>query len=54
MLRRTYATLSREAGVDAKTRADQMGHHVDVSENEYAVTNLAAKLEAGRKLEGVI
>ncbi len=46
---RTYATLSWEAGVDAKTRADQMGHHVDVSENEYAVTNLAAKIEAGRK-----
>lgn len=46
--------LSGEAGVDAKTRADQMGHHVDVSENEYAVTNLAAKIEAGRKLEAVI
>jgi hypothetical protein len=28
--------------------------HVDVSENEYAVTNLAAKIEAGRKLEAVI
>ena len=54
VLRRTYATLSREAGVDAKTRADQMGHHVDVSENEYAVTNLAAKIEAGRKLEAAI
>jgi integrase len=54
VLRRTYATLSREAGVDAKTRADQMGHHVDVSENEDAVTNLAAKIEAGRKLEAVI
>lgn len=50
VLRRTYATLSREAGVEAKTRADQMGRQVDVSENEYAVTNLAAKLEAGRKL----
>ncbi len=54
VLRRTYATLSREAGVDAKTRADQMGHHVDVTENEYAVTNLAAKLEAGRKLEAAV
>jgi integrase len=54
VLRRTYATLSREAGVDAKNRADQMGHHVDVSDNEYAVTNLAAKIEAGRKLEAVI
>jgi len=54
VLRRTYATLSREAGVDAKTRADQMGHHVNVTENEYAVTNLAAKIEAGRKLEAVI
>jgi integrase len=54
VLRRTYATLSREAGVDAKTRADQMGHHVDVTENDYAVTNLAAKLEAGRKLEAAV
>jgi integrase len=54
VLRRTFATLSREAGVDAKTRADQMGHHVDVSENEYAITNLPAKLEADRKLEAVI
>lgn len=54
VMRRTYATLSREAGVDAKTRADQMGHHVDVSENEYAITNLAAKIEAGRKLEASI
>jgi integrase len=54
VMRRTYATLSREAGVDAKTRADQMGHHVDVSENEYAITNLAMKIEAGRKLEATI
>jgi hypothetical protein len=54
VLRRTYATRSREAGVDAKTRADQMGQHVDVSENEYAVTNLAAKIEAGRKLEATV
>lgn len=53
-LRRTYATLSREAGVDAKTRADQMGHHVDVSENEYAGTNLVAKIQAGRKLETAV
>jgi integrase len=51
VLRRTFATLSREAGVDAKTRADQMGHHVDVSENEYAVTTLIAKVAAGKRLE---
>ncbi len=54
VLRRSYATLCREAGVDAKTRADQMGHHVDVNENEYTMTSLAARLEASRKLENVV
>jgi integrase len=56
VLRRSYATLCREAGGDAKTRADQMGHHVDVNENEneYTMTTLAARLEASRKLETVV
>jgi len=50
VLRRTYATLGWQAGVDAKTRAGQMGHHVDVSENEYAVTNLAQKSRLAENL----
>ncbi|WP_026443725.1 site-specific integrase [Pseudacidobacterium ailaaui] len=48
VLRRSYATLCRKAGMDAKTRADQMEHHVDVNENEYTMTSLATRLEARR------
>ncbi len=46
--------MCREANVDAKTRADQMGHHVAVNENEYTMTSLAVWLEASRKLETVV
>jgi integrase len=37
VMRRTFATRSREAGIDAHTRSAQMGNTVDVNENEYAV-----------------
>jgi hypothetical protein len=37
VMRRTFATLSKAAGVDAPTRSAQMGSTVDVNENEYAV-----------------
>ena len=47
-----------EAGNGGHSQGKSTVHRVSstrhVSENEYAVTNLAAKLEAGRKLEGVI
>jgi hypothetical protein len=53
-MRRTFATLSKKAGVDAHTRAAQMGNTVDVNENEYAVASFEQKLAAVRKLETAV
>ena len=49
VMRRTFATLSKQAGVDAHTRSAQMGNTVDVNENEYAVATFEQKLAAVRK-----
>jgi integrase len=54
VMRRTFATLSKKAGVDAHTRAAQMGNTVDVNENEYAVATFEEKLAAVRKFESVV
>jgi len=51
VMRRTFATLSKQVGVDPHTRSAQMGNTVDVSENEYAVSQLEDKLAAVRKME---
>jgi hypothetical protein len=53
-MRRTFATLSKEAGVDAKIRADHMGNSVDVNENEYTLTSFDQRRGAVRKLELLI
>jgi integrase len=54
VMRRTFATLSKQAGVDAHTRSAQMGNTVDVNENEYAVSKFEDRLAAVRRLEAVI
>lgn len=54
VMRRTFATLSRQAGVDAHTRSAQMGNTVDVNENEYAVSVFNDRLAAVRKLETAV
>jgi integrase len=54
VMRRTFATLSKQAGVDAHTRSAQMGNTVNVNENEYAVATFEQKLAAVRKLESVV
>ena len=54
VMRRTFATLSKQVGVDPHTRSAQMGNTVDVNENVYAVTQLEDKLAAVRKLETVV
>ncbi len=54
VMRRTFATLSKQAGIDAHTRSAQMGNTVDVNENEYAVATFEQKLAAIRKLESVV
>jgi integrase len=51
VMRRTFATRSKQAGVDAHTRSAQMGNTVDVNENEYAVASFEQKLAAVRRLE---
>jgi len=48
VLRRTFASRAREAGVDAHTRSAQMGNTVDVNENEYAVSDFKSRLAAVR------
>jgi hypothetical protein len=40
VLRRTYSTLIRRAGVDPKVVADSMGHDLDVNLNSYTQTSL--------------
>jgi hypothetical protein len=54
VMRRTFATLSKQVGVDPHTRSAQMGNTVDVNENVYAVTQLQDKLAAVCKLETVV
>lgn len=54
VMRRTFATMSKQAGVDAHTRSAQMGNTVDVNENEYAVASFEQKLAAVRPLETAV
>jgi len=54
VMRRSFATWAKKAGVDAHTRSAQMGNTVDVNENEYAVATFDQKLAAIRRLEKVI
>jgi integrase len=54
VMRRTFATWAKKAGVDAHTRSAQMGNTVDVNENEYAVATFEQKLAAVRKLETAV
>lgn len=54
VMRRTFATISKRAGVDAHTRSAQMGNTVDVNENEYAVSSFEERLAAVRKVEATV
>ncbi len=54
VLRRTNASLGHQAGVDPKVAADQRGHSVDVSINEYTQASLSQKLIAVRQLEAAM
>jgi len=54
VLRRTNASLSRKANVDDKVSADQRGHGLGVSLSVYAISDLAQKADAVKKLEAEI
>lgn len=51
VMRRTFASRGKESGIDAHTRAAQMGNTVDVNENEYAQSDFKTRLAAVRKFE---
>jgi len=51
VMRRTYASLSRKAGIDPKVVADQLGHGLGVSLDVYTKSDLEQRSDAVRKLE---
>jgi integrase len=51
VMRRTHASLMREAGIDPKIVADHMGHDVNVNLNVYTQTSLESRLQAVETLE---
>lgn len=54
VLRKTNATLSKKAGVDAKVSADQRGHGLGVSMEVYTISDRQQKREAVKRLEKMI
>ena len=50
-MRRTHSCLLDELGVDPQVRADQMGHSVDVNQNEYTRASLERRKDAVNALE---
>lgn len=53
ILRRTHASLSRQAGIDPKLVADQLGHGLGVSLEVYTVAALDQRQQAGRGVGGI-
>jgi integrase len=54
VLRRTHSSLLDDLGVDPQVRAEQMGHGVDVNQNEYTKASLERRKEAVNLLEGAV
>jgi integrase len=54
VLRKTNASLSKKAGVDAKVSADQRGHGIGVSLEVYTTSDLEQKRAAINKLEEAV
>jgi hypothetical protein len=48
VMQRSFASLAKQAGVDAHTRSAHMGNTVDVNENGYAISSFEARLAAVR------
>jgi len=54
VMRRTHATLMKQAGVDGKLVADQLGHSLDVNQNVYTQSPVESRLDAVNKLESLL
>ena len=50
-MRRTHASLSRQAGIDPKLVADQLGHGLGVNLDVYTIAALDQRREAVQALE---
>ncbi len=51
VMRRTHSCIGADNDVDAKVRADQMGHTVDVNQNVYTRSSLKRRLVAVNTIE---
>ena len=54
VMRRTFTTLAKSNGGDAKAIADQAGHDIGVSLREYVQTPLGVKLDLVNNLEQIL
>jgi len=54
IMRRTHASLSRQAGIDPKLVADQLGHGLGVNLDVYTIAGLDQRQDAVDVLEAVI
>jgi integrase len=54
VMRRTHSCLLDEIGIDPQVRADQMGHSVDVNQNQYTRSSLNRRVNAVNALEEAV
>jgi len=54
VMRRTHSTLLYELDVDPQVRADQIGHTVDVNQNQYTRSSLERRKMAVNLLEKAV
>jgi len=54
VLRRTHASLGHDAGIDPKVAADQRGHGIGVSLDQYTKSAFAKKMGAANQLEKAV
>jgi len=54
VMRRTHSCLLDELGVDPQVRADQMGHSVDVNQNQYTRPSLKRRVNVVNALEEAV
>jgi hypothetical protein len=54
VLRRSHSSLLDDLGFDPQVRADQMGHGVDVNQNDYTRASLGRRKEAVNALEKAV
>ena len=51
VLRRTNASLSREANIDAKVAAHRRGHGLGISLETYSISGVKQRIDAAKRLE---